>query len=143
MRCYVQDIDGGTPRAITPEGVTGTVVSPDGKFIVAGGENQKKSFYPVEGGEPHNITGLDEGDRMIRWSADGRSLYVYRYGEVPAKIYRLDLSTGRKELFKEVVPSDPAGIVRPPSLFLTPDGKWCLYELTRFLSDLYVVEELK
>jgi Tol biopolymer transport system component len=143
MRCYVQDIDGGQPRAITPEGVTGTAVSPDGKFIVAGAEGQKKALYPVEGGGPQNISGLDDRDRIIRWSADGRSLFVYRYGEVPTKIYRLDLSTGRKEFFKEIVPSDPAGVVRPPSVFLTPDGKWCLYELTRFLSDLYVVGELK
>jgi hypothetical protein len=54
----------------------------------------------------------------------------------------LDLSTGRKALFKEVVPSDLAGIIRPPSVFLTPDGKGHIYELTRFLSDLYLVEGL-
>ena len=39
----------------------------------------------------------------INWTADGRSLFVYRLGEIPAKVYRLDLAAGRKQLSPEAV----------------------------------------
>ena len=36
VRCYVQNIDGGKPRPVTPEGVSMCQVSPDGKLIAPG-----------------------------------------------------------------------------------------------------------
>ena len=86
--------------------------------------------------------GLADEDRIVRWSGDGRFLYVYGWRELPLKVYRLDLATGRKELWKEVMPSDAAGIRAFPQIFLTPDGKSYVYQLRRFLSDLYLVEGL-
>src|SRR5205823_9752335 len=49
MRCYVQDISAGSkPRAVTPEGVVGTQVSPDGKFVVAANPANQTSLYRSE-----------------------------------------------------------------------------------------------
>lgn len=141
-RCYMQDIDGGEPRPITPEGVTGTMVSPDGKFLVATDAQQKKYLYPLDGGESRPLNGLDANDKIVRWSGDGRSLFVYRRGELPVKIYRLGLGNGNKELLRELMPSDASGIYVTPRLFLTPDGKSYVYQLQRYLSDLYRVEGL-
>jgi hypothetical protein len=62
---------------------------------------------------------------------------------MPIKVYRLDSSTGHKELLKEITPADPAGIFWPNNIFMTPDGKCYVYKLARFLSDLYLVEGLK
>jgi hypothetical protein len=58
------------------------------------------------------------------------------------KVFRLDLTTGRKELLKELVPFDTAGMRTFPQIFITPDGKWYIYSLRRYLSDLYLVEGL-
>src|SRR5207244_12595171 len=116
--------------------------SPDGKFVIAADLQRKRSLYPAGGGEPRPIPGLADEDRIVRWSGDGRFLYVYGWRELPLKVYRLDLATGRKELCKGVMPSDAAGIRAFPQIFLTPDGKSYVYQLRRFLSDLYLVEGL-
>ena len=62
---------------------------------------------------------------------------------MPLRVYRFDPATGRKELLKEVLPVDPAGIFWPNSIFMTPDGKGYVYSVRRVLSDLYLVEGLK
>ncbi len=51
-RCYVQDIDGGLPRPITPEGVQTSNIrrllpTPDGQFIAAEGPDHRLALYPV------------------------------------------------------------------------------------------------
>jgi Tol biopolymer transport system component len=143
-RMYVYDLNGGNPRAVTPVGVVGSLISPDGKAFIAADPEGKKYFYSIDGGDGRPIPGLSEDDRekISGWSADGRSLYLYRFAEVPLKISRLDLATGRRELFKEVMPADPAGI-QDSSIFLTPDGNGYIYQLGRDQRTLYVVEGLK
>ena len=59
------------------------------------------------------------------------------------RIYRLDVSSGVKELWKEIRPADPAGFIPFYFIHLTPDGKWCVYTYSRFLSDLYLIEGLR
>ena len=112
-RLYVQDLAGGAPRPVTAEGAGagfhGVVVSPDGRFATGPAPGSGFARYPLEGGSPLPIEGLAEGEFPVQWTADGRSLFVYRIGDVPARIFRLDLSTGRRELWKELIPPDLAG----------------------------------
>jgi eukaryotic-like serine/threonine-protein kinase len=141
-RLYLQDLAGGKPRAISPEGYRslGRNVSPDGKSTVVLGPDQRFYLYPLEGGEPTPLTALSAEDFPSGWSADGRSLYVYRRGELPAKVYRLDVATGRRELWKALMPADSAGVVDVTRVCPTPDGKSYAYTYMRTLSDLYLVE---
>jgi hypothetical protein len=144
-RLYVQDVGGGKPRAISQEGVTSPrlLVAPDGQAVIATGSDGKYYSYPVEGGDPRPFAGLERQDAPTRWSADGRTLYLYRRGELPAKVYRLDLSSGKKELWKQFVPADPAGVDSLSPILVTPDGKAYAYTYSRVLSDLYLVEGVK
>jgi Tol biopolymer transport system component len=143
-RCYIQSIEGGPPRPITPEGTTEwMLISPDGRSLIASDAQGQRSFYPVEGGAPQPILHLKSTDAIIGWSGDGRSLYVANVNEVPIRVYRFDPSNGHKELLKEIMPADPAGIFGYHYVFLTPDGKGYAYSVSRMLSDLYVVEGLK
>ena len=142
-RSYVQSVDGGNPRPVTPEGMWGFLVSPDGKFLVARNRDNKQALYPLSGGEPRTIPGLDDQDRVIRWGPDAQSLYVYHDRERLIKVYKLDVSTGRKELAKEIMPADPAGILGPVNVLLTPDGKGYVYAFNRHLTDLYLVKGLR
>src|SRR5262249_38694550 len=52
-RVWVQDVAGGVPRAIGPEGVeaafTGLIVSPDGKQVVARSAATGLTAFPVDG----------------------------------------------------------------------------------------------
>lgn len=143
MRCYVQEVEGGAPRAVTPEGVVGTVISPDGKYVIAAAPGQKRALYPIEGGGPIPIPGLEDQDQIIRWTADGRSLFIFQQSGLPIRLYRLDVESGRRELWRELMPSDPTGILHFVRVFVTPDGKSYVYSFTRSIFRLYLVEGLR
>jgi len=145
VRLYVQDVNGGQPKAITDEGVNGSLItiSPDGKQVALVGADQKPALLTVDTGEIRPIPGLDAGEAPIAWTGDGRSLFVYRLGEVPATVNRLDLATGRKQLWKQLVPPDVSGVTDISSILITPDGNNYVYEYGRTLSDLYLVNDLK
>lgn len=145
LRLYVQDLAGGKPRAITPEGVSFFTqgITPDGKSVVARSPERKILLYPIEPAEPQPIPGISPDDVPLRWTADGRSLYVLAPGGLPARTYVVDVSSGRRTLWKELTPPDPAGVLTIGPIFLTPDGKSYVYSYRRTLEDLYLAQGLR
>src|SRR5712692_5577023 len=145
VRLYVYDMASGKSQAITPEGVNGTrfVISPDSQWVAGIGPDQKGYLYSVTGGEPRLINGLNPGEQPITFSSDGRSLYIYQPGELPARVDRLDVQTGQRTLWKQLMPSDPAGVETIGPILMTPDASTCVFGYHRMLSDLYLVEGLK
>jgi serine/threonine protein kinase/Tol biopolymer transport system component len=145
VRLYVQDIDGSPPRAITAEGVNSSqfAISPEGKQVAIIGPDQKPALLLVDSGEVRAIPALDVGDAPVGWSSDGHSLFVYRLGQVPTKVDKLDLATGRRQPWKELVPPDVSGVTDISAISITPDGNNYVYEYGRTLSDLYLVNDVK
>jgi len=142
-RVWVQGIDDPKPRPFTPEGYRMQAVSPDGKLVAAQGPDKRLYLYPIAGGEPTPIAGLVAGDMVAGFRQDGRSIFVRRRGEVPLRVMTLDLATGRKELWKELMPADAAGVSTIAPVFVTPDEKSYVYSYTRTLGDLFVVDGVK
>jgi Tol biopolymer transport system component len=142
---YVVDLDGGEPRKFSVERITaGAAVSPDGKKFAALGPAGEPKIYPFDGGDPRPISGLDPGDIPIQWSADGTTLYLTREGEIPRPVYRYSFATGKKTLWKAIVPADRTGLVRIEGLQVTRDGRHYAYSFNRVTnSDLYVVKGWK
>lgn len=93
VRFYVYELATGKSVAISQEGVNGTAfsLSPDSRQIAAIGPDQRGYLYPVAGGDPRPIAGFNQGEQPITWNADGRSLYISQPGELPARVYRLDM----------------------------------------------------
>jgi eukaryotic-like serine/threonine-protein kinase len=141
VRCFVQNIDGGKPQPVTPEGVGMCQVSPDGKWI-AGSTRAGAKLYPLDGGAPQAITGLEAGE-VFTWSSDPRFMYVYQRRFAPVKIYRLNILTGQRQLFKEINPSDEAGLCDMSEVLFSADGREYVYGYTRLLSELYLINGLK
>jgi Tol biopolymer transport system component len=144
-RLYVLDGPDAKPRAISPTGyrATSRAVSPDARLVTVIGPDKKPYLYPIAGGEPQPIAGIQEDEIPVGWTSDGKSLYVYKRGLYPARIFLLDVASGKRELWKELTPPDPAGIsnVAPPAI--AADGKTYAYSYNRILSDLFLVEGLK
>jgi Tol biopolymer transport system component len=142
LRTYSQDMRGGAPIPLTPEGMPAMHVSPDGKYLAAVVDG-KLNLIPIGGAAPKPPLAVEAGESVIRWSADGRYLFL-RKQERPAavKISRLDLATHREEPWKELKPADPVG-VEIGEVVLTPDGAAYAYSFQRDISTLYLAKGLK
>jgi Tol biopolymer transport system component len=142
-RVFVQDFAGGAARPVTPEGVVARLLSPDGASLVTK-TPEGLALTPLEGGPSRPIPGLKPGDRPLQFTADGRSLFLRSDArEFPARVFRLDVATGRREVWKELMPGDPAGITLLSPSAISEDGKTVLFSCFRSLSDLYLAEGLK
>jgi serine/threonine protein kinase/Tol biopolymer transport system component len=144
-RAWVQDIEGGKARSVTPEGVVGTSLSPDGRLLAARGPDQKVALYPIDGGPAQRIDGVEPNDVLLRWSTDKQFLFVtprFR-GSLVARVYRVEIATGRRDLWKEFSLPDSTGMSGISCSAITPDGKTFAFTYSQNLSDLYLVEGLK
>jgi hypothetical protein len=146
----MRDLPTGKLRAIGPEGFSCLVVSPDGKEAACMGQQGEGAIYPVEDGASRPIPGFKAGEEEpLMWSSDGRSLFVQpgRRISMPkgasARVFRLDLTTGKRELWHEFTPVDQAAMPFPLNLAMTPDGKAYAYSAFNAPSDLYLVTGLK
>jgi len=145
-RAWVQDLPAGKPHPVTPEGTLGTVLSPDGRFLVARGPDQKFALYPLESGSPRHLEGFDVNDRPLRWTPDGRAIYVGYSGKpsVTARVFRVGVPDGRRELWKEFTPRDPTGFQTfGLNAAVSSDGNTLVFTYSHILSDLHVIEGLK
>jgi eukaryotic-like serine/threonine-protein kinase len=142
-RSYLLEIQSGTVRPITPEGVVGSLITPDGKFLLALDSKRVRWLYPLAGGEPQQFPFTPNPDERIMAFFDGGKSLLIRTPNLPVKITRVDLATGRRETFKEIVPADAAGVQAIPTIRFSTDGKSYAYSVGRILSDLFVVDGLK
>jgi eukaryotic-like serine/threonine-protein kinase len=144
-RIYVQKSITAKATPISPEGIDPLVIalSPDGSQVAGVGPDGLAYLYPLSDGPAKGVPGFQAGEQPIEWSADGKSLYVYRPGEFPAKVTQLDLANGKRTLWRSLAPADPAGVSQIGPIVMTPDATSYIYGYHRTLSDLYLVEGLK
>ena len=123
----------------------GPPLSPDGAFLAGLGRHGDILVLPLAGGALRRWAGEGARSGLVPagWTADGRSLFVYRGGNVPADVQKLDLSTGLLEPWRRLTLEDLAGINRIEPIRVAPDGASWAYGYVRVLSNLYVVEGLK
>jgi len=142
-RCYVQELAGGAPRPVTPEGTTDGLVSPDGKLLIVQTGAGEFFLYPVGNGEGRPVTHVGREEKVIRWGADGRSLLVFRPNNLPLRVEKVDLVSGRRTLVRELAPADRSGVTGIDSVSMSGDGKWYAYGYSREVSQLFTVEGVK
>jgi hypothetical protein len=142
-RIYVQDIDGGSIRTISPENVgTQGLATLDSRYVV--GRTTEHWFkFAVDGSAPIPLTYLDRNDAPLQWSTDRALLFVRRAGAWPAAVDLVNASTGERRPWKTIQPADPVGIDTVIRILITPDGKSYCHDYVRVLSELYIVEGVK
>jgi dipeptidyl aminopeptidase/acylaminoacyl peptidase len=145
VRCFIQNIDGGKPRPLTPEGVGMCEISPDGQLLIGHDlVSEESRFYPIDGGPPRAIPGLAQNE-IFEWSSDPHILYVYQGKQQPVRVYRLNVVSGERQFFKEFHPGpgDSTGLYHMSHILFSADGRAYVYSYIRMLSELYVVKGLK
>ena len=149
LRTYIQDVSGGPPRPLTPEGIAwcppdGRALSPDAKSIVVRDPEGKALLWSVDGGKPREISGFDSrSDSVWQYGTDGRSLLVGTGSEVPVKLCRLEIETGKRDGCVDLAPANRTGVVVIDEISVTPDARAYAYAFIRRSCDLYVVDGLK
>ena len=144
-RFYHLDLESGAKRPFSPEGVDPVElhVHPDGTRVAGYTSNHGYQSYPIDGGAPQPIPHLGRDERMIRWSSDGQSAFMWRYQEIPARVHRVHLGTGERTPWRELTPPDPTGIYRIGRLHISADGSAYAYTYYMHLLDLHVIEGLR
>ncbi len=142
VRCYIVSLNGGKPIPITPEGVTGGLVSSDGQFMISSG-GSAIAVYPIAGGAPHSIPGLEDDFTPLQWSEDNRSVYGYIPGRIPTAVYKVNLSTGEKTIVQQLQPESTTGVVLIAPVVLTRDGSRFAYSYYQVFSALHVISGLR
>ena len=143
LRSYVVDLPGGRPRPITDEDTWALAISGDGAQVAAISVSGPVTLWPVAGGASRTLPGTEPGDRPVGWAPDGRSLWVFRRGEVPARVFTVDIQTGRRALWKTLTPPDATGVYSVDQVRVTPSGNAYFYSYRRTLSELYEVRGLR
>ncbi|MFN7964064.1 MAG: protein kinase [Acidobacteriota bacterium] len=151
IRLYLVDIEKrGAPKPLTPEKSLvwqgGNPISPDGRFVFELRDTDRArvdEVTSIEDGSSRPIPGKEARDIPIRWTADGRGIYVFKREGLPVRVFRLDLETGTKLLVKEFMPADPGGITGMSSVTMTADATVFAFNYRRRLSELFLVDGLK
>ena len=150
-RIYVQDVTGGPPRVISPEGVrTEGLATPDGRFVVGSSRGQHVLFGVSEE-KSRPLPFLSSDDSPLEWTPDGRFLYVLRgspwtdtqaqvYHTMEAHIDKVDVATGARTAWKTITPVDTVGLEGINQVLVTPQGNGYCYGYLRNLSALFVIE---
>lgn len=149
---YALDAAGGRPRAIAEakaiqanRDILRAQISPDGRLLARVGEGGRLSLLSLDGGGDRPGSGVAPDEGLVRWSADGRSLYVVRRAGTSIVFTRVDPFSGRREPWKVVsLSSDPVGLRGGSGpIQMSADGKAIFWGYQRFLDELYLVEGLK
>jgi Tol biopolymer transport system component len=156
-RVYVQDTRTRSAPLEWHGQVWGTAFFPDGRRYVARSSRRQNQYcvFDMDGAELQLVPSIARGELVIQTAADGQSVFVLRGWVTDPRVSRrtmtmtidrVDLSTGHRTRWKDVVVRDPAGVMHTHPAFMpflmTHDGTY-VYNYLRVLSTLYVVENLR
>ena len=145
-RIWVQNLAGGAAAPVTPEGIVGLSVTPDGTRLVAR-ERGVRKLYPIDGkGEPQPLKFVDTTDNIVRFTADGSAALIRRppRADGGVDVVRVDLTTGARTPVRTVMPlSESIGNGGVGQLLMTSDGAVYVQGYGVTQSDLFLVKGLR
>ncbi len=138
--------DGVSPTPLLPAGVTlpprsGNLISADGSRTLAVSETGDWVICGIVETTCRPAPGLGADDDVAGWAADGRSLFVFRNRIGSFQVDRVDLTSGRRVLWKPLRPLQPA-VTGLRKVIAAPDGT-VFYGYSRSASQLYIIKGLK
>lgn len=140
VRTWVQPLD-GKPQPLTAEGERFVALSPEGASVLASGPSGYV-LYPSGGEASRPVPTLRPGDVVLGFAAGGMAVYVAAKAD-RSRIFRLDLASGERRMWKQLRPAEPAGVRDIQGIRITPDGQSIAFEVYRTISDLYLATGLK
>lgn len=142
LRGYLLDLSDGKIRPATPVGSKEGRLSPDGKQVVTTElASSRRVIVDIESGKVREVPGLTPHDEVIGWTEDGKSLSIWNM-EMPAKVWTLDIASGRRTFVQTVEPVANLGAMYA-RLVTCADGRVAVYRLRRGMYALYLSDGLR
>jgi Tol biopolymer transport system component len=143
-RTHLLSLD-GNDTVLTPTGVTGFLMTPDTHYVLAQANGGKYELFSIDGGKSKPLDWLREIDQPIRFSADGKSLFVVTHDEHVRgrNLFRINFNNGRRTLLWHI--QSPGNPISNDISYadVTPDGTGYAYSYLQISRTLYLVEGLK
>jgi hypothetical protein len=125
---YVTDGNGTIPKMIMADARGRVGASPDGQSILAI-QNGKRVVHSTAGSESKEMLPLLQGQFPISWASDGQHMFTQELTATGVNPYKVDLQTGRSELWQSIKPKDQIGLrAMANSVAITHDGRWLAYQ---------------
>jgi Tol biopolymer transport system component len=147
-RVFMQDLAGGAPQPISPEGVAGWFVSPNGQWVsVNVHDPNSNAFHPamlsIADKKTVDIKGFAADETALGWTSDNQ-VYVGRKPEPGAgvSVEKLNPQTGVRVPWR-TISAAPFGGVVIDTFVVTPDGANYGFGYRVRLSDLYTVSGVR
>ncbi len=137
---YSMDLSGNKLRLPIEALEDRLLISPDGDSMLIMSGDEAYQIYSLSNGKSVPFNGIESGELPIRWSRDAKSIFVRTLFSIPAKVYKVEVSSGKRSLFKEITVSDPAGFVAFTSIIISDDEQAYAYSYRRGLGALFLIE---
>ena len=139
---YLTDVDGSTPKQLSPGAPPWGAVAPDEQSFIVD-QNGGFVLRPMSDGSSKPIPGIQAEEFPIGW-ADSKHVFVQATIATGLRIYKVDVVSGRRELWQTITPKDATGL-RPMNTptAITPDGRWMAFGCRTQLGQLYRSDTLK
>ena len=142
FRDYLLDLTSGKVRPVSSSATQDGKLSPDGTRAVATDiATGKPMLLDVAPGKTSAVPGVEAHEEVLGWSTDGASLLVWDQ-ELPAKIYSLNLSNGRRQLIQTIETNGAVGAMYG-RVAVSGNGRVAAYRLRRGLYTIYTAVGLR
>ena len=139
---YLTDVDGSTPKRLSPGSAPWGAVAPDEQSFIS---VQKGAVVvrSISDGSSKPIPGIQAEELPIGW-ADTKHVFVQATIATGVRIYKVNIESGQRELWQTITPKDATGLrpMKTPTA-ITPDGQWMAFGCRTQLGQLYRSDTLK
>ena len=143
LRTFEMDLEGGKPQPLGPPDFTGAAVAKDGKRIAGRNASGEVVVFDGETQKAQVVPAIGPQEGFDKWTEDGKALLVSSGTPSAARMYRVEVATGKRILLQTVELSEKAGSVLKLRLQYAETSKAYVYDTRRILGTLYVVEGLE
>jgi Tol biopolymer transport system component len=139
-RCYLRTTSAPTWRPVTDDGADHGYVSPDGHLVLTTSPDGSNRLYDLRTRSGRPVRALRAADRVLRWSPDGKSLWVWQTDTMPIMIDRVDIATDQRARLTTLVPQSGQGVSHIIGVGLADDPRVYMYGTVVQSSQLFVIE---
>ena len=142
-RCYLRTTSAAAWRPVTDDGADHAFVSPDGHLVLTTSPNGSNRLYDLRTGSARPVHGLRAADRVLRWSPDGKALWVWQTDTLSVVIERVDIATDRRAHLTTIIPLGGGGLRSTADIGLADDPRIYSYSSVVQRSRLFVIEDAR